>query len=100
MAFYIEDLKTVIITDLFFNMHHKMNIPTAIAMKLAGTYNTLGTSRILKKIINAPNKFIQSIESISELNFDFIIPNHGDTVDKETFNIFVRSLKNEKMFNI
>ncbi len=100
VAFYIEELKTVIITDLFFNMYHKMNFSTKMAMKLAGTYHRLGTSRLLKSIINDPKEFIKSIQTLNNLKFDFIIPNHGDKVDKETFHIFARNLKNEKKFNI
>lgn len=90
-VFFHLSSKTLIITDLLFNMHHKMNISTKLAMKLAGTYQKLGMSRALKMSIKDKVAFKKSLLSLLELPFERVIPNHGMEISKEDFTRFVKN---------
>jgi hypothetical protein len=84
-CFYHKPSKTLIITDLFFNMKHEMNISTKLAMLMAGTYKKLGTSRIIKLSIKDKKAFKDSLNYILSLPIEKVVPSHGDPIDKQEF---------------
>ncbi len=84
-CFFHEASKTMIITDLLFNMHHKMNFPTMMAMKLAQTYKCLNMSRLLRSSIKDKKKFKISLNQLLEYPFETVILNHGDNITREQF---------------
>jgi hypothetical protein len=87
-CFYYKPEKTLIVTDLFFNMKHDMNMMTKITMKMAGAYKKLATSRMIKFSTKDKDLFNQSLKRLADLDFTKVIPNHGDSISKE---IFVKS---------
>jgi len=91
-CFLHKPSESLIITDLFFNMHHKMNIQTSMAMRLVGTYHKFGMSRMLKKAINDKKLFKTSLLELEKLSFKKVLLNHGDSVSKEVFIQFIKGL--------
>lgn len=84
-CFYYKPEKTLIITDLFFNMNHEMNLMTKMTMKISGAYKKLATSRMIKFSTKDKNLFNQSLQRLAALDFTEVIPNHGDSISKEIF---------------
>jgi hypothetical protein len=82
---YYKPKKTLIVTDLFFNINHDMNMMTKMAMKMVGTYKKLATSRMIKFSIKNKDLFNQSLKRLADLDFTEVIPNHGDSISKEIF---------------
>jgi len=92
-CFYYKPEKTLIVTDLFFNMNHDMNIMTKLMMKIAGAYKKLAMSRIIKFSIKDKNLFNRSLQRLADLDFKKVIPNHGDSISKE---LFIKTFVNKK----
>lgn len=84
-CFFYKPEKKLIVTDLFFNMNHEMNLMTKLVMKMAGTYKKVATSRIIKFTTDDKLLFKQSLQTLSHLDIDEVIPNHGDSISKEMF---------------
>jgi hypothetical protein len=85
-CFFYKPEKKLIVTDLFFNMHHDMNLMKKMLMLTAGTYKKVATSRMIKLMTKDKSLFLKSLQKISELDFDVAIPNHGKSISKKEFN--------------
>jgi len=95
-CFYIESTKELIITDLAFNMHHKMNLATKLMMKLVGTYHRLDTSKMLLKGVKDKDAFKSSLNELCELDIDNVLLNHGDSISKKELVEHFQSLLNRQ----
>lgn len=84
-CFLIKEDKALIVTDLFFNIRQPQNLATKFAMKLAGTHNKVGTSRLLKITIKDRERFKNSLRKLLSLEFDTVYPNHGEKITREEF---------------
>lgn len=91
-CFFLKTTKELILTDLIFNMHHKMNFPTKMAMKMAGTYQRLGTSRLFLSAINDKEAFKRSLKKLLSLDPEKVYVNHGEALTKEQFENHVKKL--------
>ena len=90
--FFIPSEKVLIATDLFFNMYHKMNIATSLAMIFAGTFKKLGTSRMIKLSTKDKSAFKESCLKTFEYPFEKVIPSHGDALSREEFKDYLDEL--------
>ena len=84
-VFYHEKTKALIITDLVFNMHHKMNFSTRLFTMLAGTYHKCNMSRLVKMSVKDKALLRSSLEEVFKLDFNEVILNHGEDISKEVF---------------
>ncbi len=84
-CFYHKPTETLIVTDLFFNMKHKMNLPTKLAMLIAGTYQKPATSRIIKFTTKDKPALKSSLSYLASLPILKVIPSHGDAIGKDEF---------------
>lgn len=85
VCFYHKPTRKLYVTDLFFNMQHKMNLPMMIMTTFAGTRGHLGTSRLLKMLIKDKKAFQESVQYMISLEADEVIPNHGDPISQSEF---------------
>ena len=81
-CFYDVRSKELFITDLVFNMNHKMNFATKVAIKMAGAYHKVATSRIIKFSTKDKEAFKKSLSELLELKLDKVYVNHGDPLTK------------------
>lgn len=88
-CFYFPKSKELVTTDLFFNMHHKMNFMTAFAMRCAGAYKKFSMSRLEKFTVKNKEAFTQSIRSLGELDLVNVYLNHGDSPSVEEFKQYI-----------
>jgi len=91
-CFFHKPTKTLYVADLFFNMHHKMNLPMKLMMKFVGGYHQLNTSRTVRMGIKDKKQFLKSIEQLLTLDVEKAIPCHGDEIDKDQFTNWANSL--------
>ncbi len=84
-CFYNINTKELILTDLIFNMRHKMNFMSKTAFIMAGTYHRIGTSRLVKLGINNKEQFKQSLIELSKLDTTSIYLNHGSKLTPDEF---------------
>lgn len=86
VCFLDEESRSLIATDLFFNMiGKKQNLATTIMFTLAGVNNRLATSRLVTASINDKAAFKSSLKLLCELDFDTAYTSHGDPITKNEF---------------
>ena len=89
-CFYLAEEKTVILTDLVFNLpKDKVSFMTGLAMRVFGTYNRLAVSRILKIAIRDMDTFKKSLRQLLSCNFRWAYINHGEKVSKKDLTKFL-----------
>ena len=79
-VFFHNESKTLILTDLAFNLNSDMTLWGKCFMKLNGAYNCFTSSRILRSLIKDKNAFSSSIQEILQWDFEQIIIAHGTPI--------------------
>jgi hypothetical protein len=72
--------RTLILTDLAFNIHSASSASEKLFLRLNGAYRRFGPTRIFKTFIKDRNAFKASIDHILQWDFDSIILSHGEIV--------------------
>lgn len=80
-AFYHEASRTLILTDLVFNIHPPLNSWSTLFFKLYGAYDHFGPTRLIKMVIADKKAFRHSLEKILALDFDRVIVSHGEVLE-------------------
>lgn len=84
-CFYHDLSKTMIATDLLFNMKHEMNLASRMAFTMAGAYHKLNMSRLIRISRNDKKAFKVSIEKLLDYPFETMILNHGENISRSDF---------------
>lgn len=79
-VFFHGASKTLIVTDLVFNMKDKPLL-TRMVLGMAGAYNKLGQSKLVKMITDDKELFSRSIQSLASYDLQRLIMAHGDIID-------------------
>lgn len=80
VVFYHRESKTLIVTDLFFNMVNVKGVGAWIILNIFGTYGKFAVSRLLAKYIKDQKEFENSLSEILRLDIENIIVSHGENV--------------------
>ena len=72
--------RTLIVTDLFFNMGEPRNLQSRLAFTIFGTNNRFVTSRLVKLVVKDKQAFQTSVRRILETEPERIVPAHGAVV--------------------
>ena len=92
VLFYDKSSRTLILTDLCFNIKNPKGIGSWLILKLFGTYNKFAMSRFYIKFISDRVAFDQSIKRIFLWDFEKIIVSHGDNVIENGAEILKKAL--------
>lgn len=82
-VFYIPSLKTLICTDLVFNLTSVRGFRAKAVFGLFGTYRRLAVSRLLRFLVNDSLKLSRSIDLLLGLEIEKVIMAHGEVIDCE-----------------
>jgi hypothetical protein len=74
--------RTLILTDLAFNIQQSDSWFTRLFMRLNGAYGHFGPSRILRTLVKNRASLRSSLNRIQEWDFDRVIVTHGDVLDQ------------------
>ncbi len=95
-AFIHRPSRSLILTDLVFNVHGPMNGISRFFFKAYGAYERFGPTRLIQMMVKAPDQFRDSLLKIGQLDFDRIIMSHGRVLEtggqeafKKAFEIFL-----------
>ena len=80
-VFYFKKEKTLVVTDLCFNVSNAKGFGARLMLTALGTYNCLGVSRLFAKFASDKKALSVSIKSILELEFDRLVMAHGDILE-------------------
>lgn len=78
--FYHVPTKTLVVTDLVFNMSRAHNLRSAMAFRAFGTHKRFAQSRLLKSAIKDKKAYRSSIQPLAELDITRVIMAHGDVL--------------------
>lgn len=79
-AFFHKDSKSLIVTDLCFNMTTVSGLGSWIILSLFGTYRRLGVSRFFAKYITDRLAFEKSLTRVFSCDFENVIVSHGENI--------------------
>ena len=80
VVFYHKPSKSLIVTDLCFNMTKVSGFGAWIILNLFGTYKKFGVSKFFARYIKDKAAFESSLKEILAYDFDKIIVSHGEIV--------------------
>ena len=92
MVLYYKPEKTLIITDLSFNMNTFKNKGSEIVLKLVAGGNGLIQSRFVKLMTKDQKAYKNSINKILDLDIEKVIFHHGDNLSGDDFKKHLNSL--------
>lgn len=73
--------KSLIVTDLLFNMRNPMPLGRKMLLKLAGAYDQPAQSRLIKASTKDKNLYLKSIYKLKELKCNLLVFSHGDNIN-------------------
>jgi len=80
VAFFCKELKTIIVSDLAFNLQHPHGLGAQLMLRLLGTYKKFGVSRLWRLFIKDKQAFKQSMLNVLNWDFDQVIMSHGEVL--------------------
>lgn len=78
VVFFDKASRSLLVTDLCFNLQNQKGIGSWLILNMFGTYNKFGVSRFYLNYVKDKAAFQKSMEKILSLDFDNIIVSHGD----------------------
>lgn len=73
--------RTLLLTDLCFNLQHSDSLITRVMMGIMGAYGHFGPSRLARAFMKDKPAVKAGVERILALDFDRVIVTHGDVVE-------------------
>ncbi len=73
--------RTLVLTDLCFNMQSSDSWPTRLFMRLSAAWQRFTPSRLFKSFIKDRDALRQGVEQILEWDFDRVIVTHGEVLE-------------------
>jgi hypothetical protein len=79
-VFYHKPSKTLIFTDIAFNIRNSDSFRTRLAFKLYGCYGKFGPTRLVRALINDKDQYNASIQRVLSMDTKTIVVSHGELV--------------------
>lgn len=92
VAFH-KKTKSIIVTDLCFNLVESRGLGAWFILNLFGTYKKFGISKLFVKYIKDKKAFQKSVEKIFEHDFEKIITSHGLNIESNGSRILMDAFK-------
>ena len=80
-VFFHRATRTLLLTDLCFNMMHSDSFITRLVMRMMGGYGHFGPSRLGKSFVKDKVAMRRGIERILEWDFDRVTVTHGEVLE-------------------
>ena len=91
IVFFHRASRTLILTDLCFNLPPSRPFFTRLAARALGVYNRLAVSLTMRRGMSDHNAARASLERILEWDFDRVVVGHGDIVETDGRKNFERA---------
>ena len=87
-AFFHEPSKSLILTDLAFNIGTHVSLWSKLFFSLNGAYRKFGPSRLLRSMIEDHVALKDSLSEILAWDFQHIVVSHGQVVSEQATHVF------------
>jgi hypothetical protein len=91
IAFFHPATRTLLLTDLCFNMHHSDSFLTRLLMRLMCGYGHFGPSRMARSFMKDKAAVRRGIEQILEWDFDRVTVTHGAVLETDGHAMFEKA---------
>jgi hypothetical protein len=88
--------KSLLVTDLFFNITQPKGWGAWPLLKMVGTYKRFGVSRIFTVSIKDKSAFVESLRPLAKLDFAAVIPAHGEVLTSNAKEKALQALRQRK----
>jgi hypothetical protein len=95
VVFLEKRSKTLIVTDLVFNLTRPKGWGAPIMLRLLGTYKKFAVSRFIKKYLVDQKAFLNSVKNILNWQFTRVVMAHGEIVSVDGKNKFAVALETQ-----
>jgi hypothetical protein len=85
VVFYEVQSKTLIVTDLFFNLKEVRGLGAFVLLHIFGTYQKFAVSRLLLKYVKNRELFKSSLLKVLAWDFQRIVMSHGHSLESGDF---------------
>lgn len=92
-VFFHPESRTLILTDLAFNLGGEMSLWAKCFLKLNGAYGHFTPSRLLKSLVKDSPAFNASIQQITQWDFERIIISHGAPITEDGKKRFLKAFE-------
>lgn len=82
IALLHRSTKTLIVTDLCFNLRQMSGFGARLVLSIFGTFNRFAVSRLFTLLIRDRRAFQASIEQLFKADFDRIVMAHGEIINE------------------
>jgi len=89
-VFFHPASKSLILTDLAFNIPRDVTAWSKIFFSLNGSFDRFGPSRLMRSMIKDANKFQYSLQQIMNWDFERIILSHGNIIENDAKTTFAK----------
>ncbi len=96
-VFVHKATRSLIVTDLIFNMVHQRGLGARLLLGLFGSYQRFAISKALLLLANDRAALRASLAAIASEDFDTLVPSHGDVVASGGKARFVAAVRERKL---
>ena len=82
VAFLHRASRTLVVTDLCFNVRHSDSFATRLFMRANGVYGRFGPSRLLRSLARDRPALRASVERILAWDFERVVVTHGEVLER------------------
>ncbi len=82
VVFFHKPTRTLIVSDLFFNIVHPANFATKVLLTFTGARGKLAKSRVWSMMKEDNTAFEGAVRKVLSWDFDKLVMAHGDVVEK------------------
>lgn len=84
--------RTLIVTDLVFNLTQAKGFGAWVVLNMFGTYRRFGVSRLFMQSVKNKDDFADSMSELFQYDFNCIVMSHGDIVEKNGKSLLQQAL--------
>ncbi|MEZ0370868.1 MAG: DUF4336 domain-containing protein [Candidatus Sericytochromatia bacterium] len=82
-AFYHRPSRSLLVTDLVFNIRRSQHLWTRLFMILNDGYGRFGPTRVLRSLLKDPEALRASLEAILAWDFERVVMAHGEVLESD-----------------
>jgi hypothetical protein len=92
-VFFHKSSKTLIVTDLCFNLTNPCGWSAPFIFRIFGTYKRFAMSRLYRSCVKDKNAFNNSLRKVLQLNFQRIVMAHGEIIESNAKELLQAALR-------
>ncbi len=99
VALFCKEPRTLIVTDLCFNLQNPKGLGAAVILRMLGTYGQFAVSRLVGRFMKDEKAFRESMQLILKKDFEQIVMAHGEILKHDGRRLLERALQERNYLN-